>query len=456
MASSTMEHATKWAELCDQIPVLMEEHGVPGVAVGLIIGGQTYQQGFGVTSLTNPLPITTETIFQIGSITKTVTGTALMRLVEAGQVDLGAPVRHYLPDFQVADESAAAAVTLTHLLTHTAGWEGDFILDTGAGDDALARYVAAMASLPQQTPVGEIFAYNNAALNVAGRIIEVVTGKSYEAAIRELVLAPLGLDASFFFPGEVMVRRFAVGHIQAKGETTVAEPWNLPRSLTPCGGLCCTITDLLRYGRFHLGDGSTEAGAPLLSPAAMRQMQTPVVEAVGGTQMGLTWGISTANDVRFLSHTGGTFGQASLLWLVPEQGIALAVLANHNDAAALIGQISSWVRREYLGVTPRERPTPIALPIEALRGFEGRYANLDAQVTLQIEGERLMLRYEELQQPEFAGELDALPPMEAAPIPGDRLMVMEGPLKGAQIEFLTTKDGRRWIRALSRLFVRHG
>src|SRR6185437_3799258 len=109
-------------------------------------------------------------------MTKTFTGTAMMRLVDQGMVDLDAPVRIYLPDLKLADASVAASVTVRQLLNHSAGWLGDDYLDYRRGDDALTNYVAGMQKLPQRTPPGQVFAYNNAAVNLAGRLIEVVTG----------------------------------------------------------------------------------------------------------------------------------------------------------------------------------------------------------------------------------------------------------------------------------------
>ena len=98
------------------------------------------------------------------------------------------------------DPEVTTRLTMRHLLTHTGGWDGDFFPDTGAGDDALARYVKLMADLPQRTPLGTILSYNNAGFSVAGRVIEVVTGKTFEAALNELVLEPLGLNRSLHVP----------------------------------------------------------------------------------------------------------------------------------------------------------------------------------------------------------------------------------------------------------------
>ena len=156
----------------------------------------------------------------------------------SGKVDLDAPVRTYLPEFTLKDEETARAVKVLQLFNHTAGWSGDVMDDTGAGDDALTRYVERLATVEQVTPLGSAVSYNNAALSVAGLIIERVTGKTFEQAIRELLFEPIGLDHSWFFPNEIMTRRFVVGHNQRPdGTISVARPWAMPRGGNPAGGI---------------------------------------------------------------------------------------------------------------------------------------------------------------------------------------------------------------------------
>jgi CubicO group peptidase (beta-lactamase class C family) len=130
------------------------------------------------------------------------------------------------------------------LLNHTAGWAGDIMRDTGDGDDALARYVAELVTVDQVHPLGTIASYNNAALGLTGRVIEKVTGKTYEAAMAEQLFEPLGLEESFFFPKDVMTRRFVVGHEEKGGQLTVARPWGLPRNSNPAGGIAGTARDV--------------------------------------------------------------------------------------------------------------------------------------------------------------------------------------------------------------------
>jgi CubicO group peptidase (beta-lactamase class C family) len=185
-------------ELNAVIQDAMARYRVPGVAVGVIDGAREYTNGYGVTNVDAPVPVDAHTLFQTGSITKTYTATLVMRLVELGKLELDAPVRRYLPDLELADESVATQVTVRQLLNHSAGWFGDYFgpppskleptVPPWRGDHAIARYVANLRYLPQLAPLGAMFSYNNAAVVLAGRLVEAVTNTTYEAALTELVL----------------------------------------------------------------------------------------------------------------------------------------------------------------------------------------------------------------------------------------------------------------------------
>ena len=168
--AGAQDAATLFRALDAKIEAAMAESQIPGVAVGVYYQGEEYVRGYGVTNVDYPQPVDGDTLFRIGSITKTFTGTVVMRLVEQGRLDLDAPVRTYLPNLRLADESVAARVTLRQCLNHSVGWLGEYYADFGRGADALSRYVAGMAELPQLTPLGQVFAYNNAAVVLAGHV----------------------------------------------------------------------------------------------------------------------------------------------------------------------------------------------------------------------------------------------------------------------------------------------
>src|SRR5215813_12498035 len=246
-----------FGELDAKIRAGMARYGIPGVAVAVLAQGREYIQGYGVTNVDYPMPVDGDTLFRIASTTKTVTGTTVMRLVEQGKLDLDISVRTYLPDFQTFDPAVAPRVILRQLLNHSAGWLGDDFEDTGRWHDALTRYVAGMARLPQVTPPGTAFHYNNAALVLAGHVLEVVVGQPYEEVVRAQLLEPLRLAHSFFFSDEIVGFNVAASHDLVDGRPVVRpELWRHRRSQRPTGGLISSARDQLQYARFHLGDGT--------------------------------------------------------------------------------------------------------------------------------------------------------------------------------------------------------
>src|SRR5215813_2885896 len=165
-----------------------EKFGIPGAAAGVWAGGSESYACHGVTSSVNPLPIDRDTLFLIGSVSKSYTAAALMVLAEQGKVELAAPVRRYLPEFALHDTKAAAEVTVLQLLNHTAGLEWRLSADTGEGDDALARHVACLAETELIAQPGTRASYSQVGYNVVGRIIEKVTRLTYEHAVSDLLL----------------------------------------------------------------------------------------------------------------------------------------------------------------------------------------------------------------------------------------------------------------------------
>lgn len=124
--------------LSDVVEATATKLGIPGAAAGVWADGREVYACHGVTSVDNPLPVDQHTLYLLGSVTKTYTATALMRLVAEGRVELDAPVRRYVPELRLSDEQAAAQVTVLNLLNHTSGLDWALIVDTGEGDDALA------------------------------------------------------------------------------------------------------------------------------------------------------------------------------------------------------------------------------------------------------------------------------------------------------------------------------
>lgn len=444
--------------LGEQVEAARERYAVPGVAVGVLHEGREYLGGFGVTNVENPLPVIGDTLFQIGSITKTFTALAAMRLAEQGRLDLDAPVRHYLPDLRLADPDAAARVTMRHLFAHTGGWVGDFFEDFGRGDDALAKCVAAMADLPQLTPLGAVWSYNNSGFYIAGRVIEVVTGQPYESVIDELIFKPLGMTRSFFFAEDIITYRVVAGHNVLPEGPRVVRPWALRRAAHPAGAIASTVRDMLRYARFQLGDGSVPGdpdGARLLKPESLAAMHARYAEAGSLAEgVGLAWLLDTVGGVRVVKHGGTTSGQTATFVLAPDRSFALTVLTNANRGAELYRDVTAWAFREYLGAADPE-PQPVAMSEEQLRPYLGRYEARLSTADVDLRDGGLIL------QVERTGGLADIEPKAPTPPPvrliftgEDRVVALDPPFAGNRGEFLRDPNGDivwfRWGGRISR------
>jgi CubicO group peptidase (beta-lactamase class C family) len=446
--------------VCEEILAGMSRCSIPGVSVGVYHNGQEHGAGFGVTSLENPLPVTPATLFQVGSITKTFTTTALMRLVEMGRLSLDTPVRLYLPDLRLSDESVAARVTLRHLLTHTAGWLGDYFNDFGSGEDALARMVASLVDLPQLTPLGEVWSYNNAAFNVAGRLVEVASGKPYEIALNELVLEPLGLHNSFFFADDVITHRFVVGHEAAvnHGVPAVARPWSIGRAGHSIGGLCSTVGDLIRYARFHMGDGAAPDGVRLLTPQSLALMQTIQCPAGGRGSIGLSWFINAAGGEKIISHGGATNGQQAELRFIPARDFVFAILTNSDDGGILNNLVAKTALKAYLDLAYPDIQ-PLDLPADRLAPYVGRYDTPDdlLEVSLpdpQAQPARLTFHFAYKGGFPTPASPPTRPPdsVRAALYAEDKLICLDDPYKDDLVDILRAADGSiAWLRLGGRI-----
>jgi CubicO group peptidase (beta-lactamase class C family) len=442
--------------LIDMIIGEMRRLGVPGVAVGLWHDGRAQMAGLGITNVENPLPVTAETLFQIGSTTKTFTGTAIMRLVDQGLIDLDEPVRTYVPDLRLIDKAAQAGVTVRHLLTHMGGWAGDYFSETGSGEDALIRYVAEMASLPQVVRVGTLWSYNNAGFSLAGRVIETVTGESFEAAMQRLVFDPLGLTTSYFYANDVISRRFAVGHrVDDDNGPQVERPWALTRSAHAAGGISSTVRDQLTYARFHLGDGTAASGERLLSESTLQAMQTALHPANLGREMGLSWLLKRIDNTPIVMHGGATNGQMSAFLMVPSRDFAITILTNAEEGGLLHDKVVSWALDHYLGL---HEPELVHLPRTAaeLAPYIGSYDAMMTKLDLYVDGETLML-----QATPKGGFPDKHSPASPPPPPSrvaffgnDTIVALDEPMINTKAEFIRDRSGRiEWLRT-SRLHRR--
>ena len=358
---------------------------VPGSVLGILRfdpsgGDRIVEAAHGVLNVRTGVAVATDSVFQIGSITKTWTTTIVMRLVAEGLLDLDAPVRTVLPELELADPEVARRVTLRHLLTHTSGVDGDIFTDTGRGDECLERYVRLLASAAQSQPLGVTWSYCNSGFIIVGRAIEKVTGKTWDAALRAYVVEPLGLDRVCTLPEEAIVHRAAVGH-REPGEAGQCEPvpvWQLPRSAGPAGLICTTAASVLAFARLHLAGGTAPDGSRLLTPESVAEMAAWQVDLPERRHRADSWGLGWArfgwDGARLIGHDGATLGQTAFLRILPAQGLAVVLLANADSGAALSEHLFREVFTALAGISPPAPPLPAEpAPETDFRAHLGRY-----------------------------------------------------------------------------------
>ena len=386
------------AQFADRLAGLLHEHRVPGAVLGILHGGEITTTGAGVLSKATGVEVTSDSLFQIGSITKVWTATLAMQLVDEGLIELETPVAQLLPGFRVADPDVTRAVTTRHLLTHTSGIDGDVFTDTGRGDDCLERYVAELAGVAQNHPLGATWSYCNSGYSLLGRLVEHVTGTTWDGALRERVIEPLGLPATVTLAEEAILHRTAVGHVgEPEDEPVPTTTWGLPRSAGPAGLISARVADVLAFVQMHLSGGLAADGRRVLSQASVEAMTAKQAELPDPRTLGDSWGLGWIRygwgGERLVGHDGTTLGQAAFLRVLPSQGLAVSLLTNGGHALDLSRELLREVFDELAGVQMPAPVEPATSPVDVEpAAYVGRYERTGLTTEVFEGAEGLVLR----------------------------------------------------------------
>ncbi|WP_434443587.1 LpqB family beta-propeller domain-containing protein [Lentzea sp. E54] len=432
-----------------RLSALAKKHGVPGAALGILYKGEVAQAHHGVLNTATGVEVTDDTIFQIGSIGKVWTTTVVMRLVDEGLLDLDAPITDVLPELRLSDPVVGQKVTMRHLLTHTSGIDGDNFTDTGRGDDCLERYTELLADAAQNHPLGATFSYSNAGFVLAGRVIEKLTGKTWDVAMREKLFAPLGLTRTGTLPEEALLHRAAVGHVKKDEKLEVAPVWALPRSVGPAGTIFSTTEDVLAFARMHLDGGLAPDGTRVLSEesaAAMTEKQADVPDKnVLGDSWGVGWIRFGWDGHRLIGHDGNTIGQSAFLRLLPEHDLAVTLLTNGDGARELYLDLYREIFSELADVVMPLPLEPAAEPpaVDVAR-YAGKYER--ASITLDvIEGEN-GLRLDVTPTGPLAGLFPKPPQVALVPVDDSTFLFREsGDKSWSSLVFYTLPTGEQYV-----------
>jgi CubicO group peptidase (beta-lactamase class C family) len=406
--------------------------GAPGAALAIVRDDQVvYLKGFGVKDLSARAPVTPDTLFAIGSASKAFTTAAMAMLVDEGKMGWDDPVRRSLPSFRLSDPLASEMVTLRDLVTHRTGLTRHDLLWYGSpwSRDEIIRRIG---SIPPTYPFRTAFQYQNIMFLTAGVAVGNATGSTWEEFTRRRIFDPLGMKtANFSTKDAEKSSDLAMPHVKGPNNSVIAIPWRNIDNVGPAGSINASARELTAWLRLQVNGGVFE-GKRLISPAAMREMHTPqmVVRLEGRwklffpesetTQLsyGLGWFISSYRGHRLVMHGGSIDGFRAQIILVPQSGLALAVLTNlgntqlpeaaaYNVVDHLLGLESrDWNAFLRAGALAQEAEATKVLqnrlagrrretkPSREIAAYAGDYEDPGyGRVTISVDGDSLQLRW---------------------------------------------------------------
>lgn len=322
---------------------------IAGMVVAVVQGGDTiYLRARGFADLEHEVPLGTDGVFQIASLTKQFTAAAVLRLVDDGRLSLADDVRRYLPEL----ESHGAAVRVRELLNHTAGLRNIYEMSSwpqirplrSPRPEIRALELAGVAEDSLDFEPGTDFHYSNTGYDVLGDLVEAVTGEPIESYLRRTLFQPLGLEHTSLCPWTRVIPHRVRGYEPDSAGTHLDNAWRQSQAvLFTSGGICSTALDLLRWNRALHGDR-------VLEEASYQAMTTPSGAA---SSYGFGLFVDRVEDHRRFRHNGYTPGYSAQLEHYPDDDLTVLVLAN---SPAAVGTLAEGVARVVLGLPARVDP----------------------------------------------------------------------------------------------------
>ena len=411
------------------IRAAMAKDAIPGGAVALVYRGKVvWTEGFGTTARASARPVDARTIFSVQSTSKNFTATAVMLAVQKGMLNLDAPITTYLPDFTVQsrfERDPQRKMTLRLLLSHRAGFTHEAPLGNNY-DGAFPPFEAHVRSISDtwlRYPVGERFAYANLGVDVAGYVLQKVTGMPFAECLKSMIFDPLGMTDSTCNAAVYAARaNRADGHEDGYDKV----PLQIP--IVPSGGVYTSATDMARYALFHLNRGSV-SGKQLLQTKFWNEMHS---FAFAGHAYGLgvireraRFGDTVIDE---FNHDGGGFGFVSAFSYYPQAGLAWCGFFNKPAAEgyeafndALCGEILEQAYGRKQPVPSAQELVTVEIPKEAQQDFVGTYLGRGGQLfEIKLDNGVLGMQVEDkFQKLSFTSAVDALltdPSGEVAPM----------------------------------------
>jgi CubicO group peptidase (beta-lactamase class C family) len=349
----------------DAIDAYMEAHmrrlNMPGVALAIVEGDTiAHLRGFGQARPGGAAPAP-QTPFVLGSTTKSFTALAVKQLVEAGKIELDAPVQRYLPWFRVADPQASAQMTVRHLLNQTSGLPGTpgmiILADLDQSPGAAERQARALSALKLARPVGAAFEYSNVNYNLLGLIVAAASGKSYADYIQNHIFDPLDMRHSYTSQAMAKQDGLAVGHRYWFTVPFAMPNLAIPHGSLPTGGLIASAEDMAHYLIAQL-NGGRYGDAHILSPAGIAELHRGGAETtemgIAMGRYGMGWFITDSNQTKTIWHSGNLPDFSSYMALLPAQqkGIVILVNADHYGFPPILMEVGNGAAALLAGQQP--------------------------------------------------------------------------------------------------------
>lgn len=370
----SVEGSRDFSELEKVLLAELQEKNAPGAAVAIVSGNKIiFAKGFGVSNVETNAPATPDTLFQIGSITKTFTATAVLTLADEGKLKLDAPIGDYAKGLN----PKIARVTLHQLLSHTAGIIDEPDEFGGQDESMMATYLRSWKDNYALFDPGVVFSYSNSGFALAGFTAQEVTGKPYVDLMTERVFQPLGMARTTFRPTVAMTYPLAVGHRAKRGEKPfVVRPLPNDARLYPAGTMYSSVNEMARFAIAFLNEGQLD-GKQALSRSVIAKMQTPnarQLSATDDTSYGYGLFMNHYRGVREFWHEGSMTGYVGAMTMVPDERFAVIILCNGDGV--LLSKTREKAMELMLRLTPKEEPkpeTPQAMSEAEMKRYVGVY-----------------------------------------------------------------------------------
>ena len=350
------------------------EIDIPGAAVVVVKDGKVVLlESMGVRDVASNKPVTPDTMFYIASCTKSLNAMAVLTLVEAGTIELDAPVKKYLPQFQTADAELTEKLTIRDLLSHAKGLDSQSITfgEAYSGEMNDARYWRMM----KDAKATGRFQYTNLHYTILGRVIEKVTGTHWKDFVEQRVCKPAGMNRTTAYASRMYGDdNVAIPTIYWDKKLIAAPQRKTDRTMHAAGGMGSTANDLARWMRLNLGGGEID-GKRILSEQLAREMQRRHSESEPRKSMvpdllddgyGLGWQTGAYKHKRYIQHGGGYVGTAALVTMVPDENLGIAVLCNTDGGgSAFCAMATVNVLDRMLGFDP---------PVDMMKEIRPRHA----------------------------------------------------------------------------------